>query len=210
MDKENVYHLDIKEEETLKTFLFMGRSGCGKGTQAKLLIDHLKSKSETPVFYLGTGPMFRELITEDSLSGKLAKKIYDEGGLQPEFMAVWAWSHLMVENLRGDEHLILDGMPRRFHEAPILDSALKFYQREKPFFININVSNQWSKEKMLKRGRVDDTDAEIKKRLDWFDTEVIPAIDYFRQNSTYKFIEVDGERSIEEIHKDLIKNIFQQ
>ncbi len=210
MDKETVCHLKIDEEETPKTFLFMGRSGCGKGTQVKLLMDYLKSKSETPIFYLQTGQVFRDMIKNETYTGKLSSRIDTEGRLQPEFLAVWAWSHLMVDNLRGDEHLILDGMPRRFHEAPVLDSALKFYERENPYIIHINVSRESSKERLLSRKRSDDNEESVERRLSWFDTEVMPAIDYFKQNPSYKFLDLDGERTIEEIHKDLIKNIFLQ
>ncbi|MEK7567456.1 MAG: nucleoside monophosphate kinase [Patescibacteria group bacterium] len=208
MDKDSVYHLKIEEEGIPKTFLFVGRSGCGKGTQAKLLIDYLKSKGETPVFYLETGEIFRGLIKNENYTGKLSSQLNSEGKLQPEFLAVWAWSHLMVENLRGDEHLVLDGLPRRLHEAPVLDSALNFYERKMPFFIYINVSRDWSKERLSSRKRSDDTEDSINKRLDWFDTEVVSTIDFFKQNPNYKFLEINGERTIEEIHKELMTMIF--
>jgi adenylate kinase family enzyme len=191
-----------------KTFIFIGRSGCGKGIQAKLLSEYLKEKTpNVPIFYLETGQTFRDLISRGSFTSNLAKEINEVGGLQPEFLAVWAWSHLLVENLRGDEHLIIDGTPRKLQEALVLDSALKFYKRYKSNIVYINVSKEGSRERLLSRKRADDTEDDIEKRLAWFETDVVPAIEVFRNNDDYNFIEIKGERTIQEIHKELIEKI---
>lgn len=190
------------------TFVFVGRSGCGKGTQAKLLADYLKEKTpEVPVFYLETGQTFRDFLSRGNYSSSLAKEINKKGGLQPEFLAVWAWSHLLVENLRGDEHLVIDGTPRKAREAAVLDSAFKFYQRQKPFIIYINVSESWSRERLLARKRADDTTEDIEIRLAWFETEVVPAIDFFREKEDYSFVDVIGEQPIQDVHKEIISKI---
>src|SRR3989344_2561940 len=140
----------------LRTFIFIGKSGCGKGTQAKLLIDELKkSNSEIAVQYLEAGEKFRELIARPNMTGKLAKKITDEGGLQPAFLAIHNWSHLFIENISGNEHLVLDGSPRKPDEAKILYEALKFYGRSNVSIIHVNVSNKWSLDRLLARGRGD-------------------------------------------------------
>lgn len=190
------------------TFVIVGRSGCGKGTQAKLLVEYLKSKSEREVFYLSSGQAFRDLIQNKNYTGDLVEKINKEGGLQPDFLAVWAWSNILVQNLRGDEHLLMDGVIRRYNESPVLDTAFKFYSRENPVVIYVNVSNEWSKEKLLARGRSDDNVAEIEKRISWFDVDALPAINYFREKEGYKFVEVNGEQSVEKVHGDLIEAIF--
>jgi adenylate kinase family enzyme len=83
---------------------------------------------------------------------------------------------------------------------------LDFYQREEPRVIYINVSRKWSEEKLLSRGRSDDrTLTKINKRLDWFDSDVVPAIEFFRNNPRYKFLEIDGEQPIKKVHQDIIK-----
>lgn len=191
------------------TFIFIGRSGCGKGTQAKLLIEYIKEKRfGEPVFYLETGQVFRDLINRVSHTSALAKEINDKGGLQPEFLAIWAWSHILVENLHGDEHLIVDGTPRKSNEAIVLDSALSFYKRKKPIVVYVNVSREWSKKHLEGRHRGDDSSSLIEKRLDWFETDVVPAIDFFRNNENYKFIEINGEQNIEGVNKEIIGKTF--
>jgi len=57
------------------------------------------------------------------------------------------------------------------------------------------------------RGRNDDIDEDIKKRLDWYHKNVVPAIEYFKNNPYYKFISISGERSIEEVHRELMDRV---
>src|SRR6185369_8914356 len=81
-----------------QTFIFIGRSGCGKGTQAELLQKSLQEKEpNAQIFYLETGANFREFIKGEKYSNTLARKIMEEGGRQPDFLAVWMWSHVLLE-----------------------------------------------------------------------------------------------------------------
>src|SRR3989338_9579148 len=135
----------------LKTFIFIGRSGCGKGTQAKLLIDEIKKRdSAHEVFYLESGEKFRELLRGNNFTARLARDIGDKGLLQPAFLAIHVWSHLFIENIKGNEHLIVDGTPGKLSEARILADALRFYKRSQPVALNINVSRDWATERLLR------------------------------------------------------------
>ena len=108
--------------------------------------------------------------------------------------------------MKGGEHLLFDGVPRRFAEADVLGSALDFYKREKVFCINVEISGETSLKRLRLRGRSDDkTDAAIEKRLGWFETDVVPVINYYKTNPRYTYIAVDGEKTPEEVHKDIIK-----
>jgi adenylate kinase family enzyme len=49
---------------------------------------------------------------------------------------------------------------------------------------------------------------EIERRLNWFETDVIPAVEYFRQHSKYNFVEVNGDQPVEVIHKELLAKVF--
>lgn len=197
------------------TFVFIGRSGCGKGTQAALLMDELKNKSlisdQNPLFYIETGDKFRDFIAKTSHSSRLAKNIMDASERQPDFLAIWMWSDLLVTNLMGDENIIFDGTPRSLNEAMALDTALNFYQRSNVQVIYLNVSNDWSKARMAERGRTDDQKAgDIDKRLAWFETDVKPAVDYYAKNQAYHFVEVNGEQTIEEVHAELMSKLALQ
>ena len=129
------------------------------------------------------------------------------GKLLPPFLPVWIWSREFVERYTGNEALILDGLCRVPSEAPILDSAMKFYGRAKPYVIYINTSREWSFARLRGRGRADDTDEYIASRLDWFEWNVIPAMSFFHDNPGYTFVEINGEQTIEQVHADIKKAV---
>lgn len=191
-----------------KTFILIGRSGCGKGTQGALISEYLnKNDANRKTLYIQTGSEYREFIKGDSETQKLSKNIYDVGGLQPEFLSVYMWVNVLVKNYIKEENIIFDGTPRRFHEAGVLDSIFDFYNIKDIYAINIEISEEESVKRLMSRGRIDDTKDEIKKRLSWYETDVVPAINFYRDNSRYKFLNINGERSPEEIHKEIIDKI---
>ena len=191
-----------------QTFIFFGPSGSGKGTQAKLLIEKLKEKDpNTEVLYLETGQKLREFAKEQSFSAQKTKEVIDSGGLMPEFLPIWIWSQFFVDNMTGAEHLVVDGISRKLHEAWILDTALRFYSRVEPVVISIIVSPEWATDRLEERGRVDDKAEEIKRRMEWYEKSVKPALEHFKTNSYYKFVEINGEQSIEAVHKEILEKI---
>lgn len=189
-----------------KAFVFFGRSGCGKGTQAKLLAEYLKEKGRE-VLYVETGSSFRELAKEENLTGKNILNIIKDGHLIPVFLPIWIWTGFMIKNFTGKEDMILDGVCRRFEESVALDSAFDFYKIEKPSIILMNVSKEWSYTRMMERKRADDTPEKIQNRLSWYERDVIPSIEYFKNKPKFNFIEINGEQSIEDVHKDIIHKL---
>jgi len=198
------------EAMELQTFIFIGRSGCGKGTQVALLHEYIKKQDEKRyIFYIETGERFRQFIKEHSLSSRLAAEIYKTGNRQPDFIAVWMWSHLLVGRMTGEEHVIFDGTPRSLQEAQIIDTAITFYNRQHPHVIYLNISRETSKARMIARRRMDDINQEeIERRLNWFESDVVPAVEYFRKHSRYNFIELDGNRPVEVVQQELVFRVF--
>ena len=148
------------------TNIFIGRSGCGKGTQIKQLTDFVENKDWNKVFHLEAGERFRNFIKDTSYSSYLAKEIAEDGGLQPEFLSIWVWGSELVKKFEKDQHLFIDGTPRRLIEAKILESVFDFYNIKKVNIIYLNVSRDWATNRMKARGRADDLeDHDIKK--DW-------------------------------------------
>ncbi len=190
-----------------QTFIFFGKSGSGKGTQAEMLNKYLFGKKGIEPIYIETGRKFRAFIDQSNYSAQLTKEVMSTGGLMPVFLPIWLWTMDLVNKFDGKRDLILDGLCRRPDEAPVLDSAVKFYKLSKPFVFFIKTSDTWSAEHLKARGRADDTDEYIKSRLDWFEWNVVPAMSYFHQNPEYNFIEINGEQSIEDVHKEIIAKI---
>ena len=194
-----------------KVFILIGRSGCGKGTQGKLITEYLKKVDpEHNTLYIQSGSEFREFIKGSSATQKISNELYKADKLQPEFLSVYMWINILLRSYTGSEHLIFDGAPRRRHEAGVLDSVFDFYGLVKPYVIHIDVSESWATERLTARHRMDDKSEDITKRLAWYMTDVVPAIEYYKNNPRYTFININGERSIEEIHEDLINMIQKQ
>lgn len=191
-----------------QTFVFIGRSGCGKGTQAKLLQDVLKTKHpEGEIFYIETGANFRKFLAEDKYSNQLANNVYKTGERQPDFLAIWMWSNVILDKMKGQEHLFFDGIARSLPEAMTFTTAMDFYDRDVNV-VYIDVGREWSEEKLLARGRDDDQSIEeIKKRLDWFDKDSYPAVEYFDNHKKYNVLKINGEQSVEDVHKEIISKL---
>ena len=190
-----------------QTYIFIGRSGCGKGTQAELLEKYLESKGDR-IFYLESGAKFRNFVSQSGYTAKLSNDIMKRGELQPAFLAIHIWSHLMIEQMDDSKHLIIDGTPRKLDEAQILDGALKFYGRVKPKIIYINVSDEWSIARLEGRGRTDDKSlAEVRKRLAWFQTDVMPVLEFYKNNPDYDFFDINGEQTIKQVQQEILNKL---
>ncbi len=183
-----------------RTILFYGRSGCGKGTQAALLAARL-GEGGSRVLTVETGKLFREFMERDNYTSALTKALLAKGGLLPEFLPVWIWTEVLVEQFDGSEHLLLDGLARRSAESEVLDGALRFYNRLPADIVMINVSREWSFARLKGRGRYDDTDRDINRRLDWYEEIVEPAIAYFRGKPEYHFHDINGEQPVEAVER---------
>lgn len=185
-------------------YIFIGQSGSGKGTQVELLKKKIQSLDPTAsVFDLETGKVFRELIAGTTYTGKRTKALMDEGKLPPSFLGVHAWSHSVIENYRGDQHVFIDGTPRVADEVPALCSAFEFFDWY-PHIIDIQVGDEWSYDRLKGRGREDDKDEQdVWGRIQWFHESVVPAIELLKQSPRVTYHCVPGEQTIEQVHKDI-------
>lgn len=192
-----------------KVFIFIGRSGCGKGTQADLLMSHLCKIGDKScrTLHIESGTLLREFAGGDNFTQKKVKEVLDGGILVPESMIVSLWMDYMINNFSGTENMVFDGTPRKIREAQLLDDALHFYGIEKPTVIYVNVSRNWSEKRLEGRARKDDTPEAVARRLAWFETEVTKTIDFYRNNSYYNFIDVNGEQPIEEVQNEILAKL---
>ena len=101
--------------------------------------------------------------------------------------------------------MFASGSPRRLQEAVLEDVPLEFLGRPKPVGVHILVSREEAKKRLLFRKRGDDTETSIERRLDWFDKDVMPIIEYYRKDG--RLIEVDGEGAPEKIFNELLEKL---
>ncbi len=190
------------------TFIFCGPSGSGKGTQVELLKAHLKKETpDIPQFHSYTGDKIRAFMDGPTLAAHIAKEIQEAGKLQPEFLAIYLWAENFVKNLKGGEHILIDGSPRKPAEAVVLDSALQFFKRDSVYLFDIHISPEESKRRLLLRARHDDHTEKIARRLSWYATEVLPAIEYLRKQSGYHYHRINGEQAPEAVFSEILTAI---
>ena len=184
-------------------YLFIGRSGCGKGTQAEILKTELE-KQKASVLYIETGDIFREFITGDKFANKRSNELYQTAVRQPDFLACFMWTQMLLEKYENGMDVIFDGTPRSLTEAKALETAFVFFGFEKVSVIHLDVSRVWSEKHLLARGRSDDVNMEkITKRLDWYEKDVVPALQYFESSPQISLIRVNGEQSIVDVANEI-------
>lgn len=187
--------------------IFIGRSGCGKGTQSALLIDYFKNKNQETL-YLSTGNEFRKLIEEgDNFTSRKVDEIYDKGARHPDFLCVTILGNFFKNVFDPNKNLIMDGGLRSLNEAQTVADIFDFYEITNAKVFNLDVSHEWSVDKLKKRGRDDDNEVIFESKKKWYEDEVVPAIEFLKNNKQFDFHVIDGEKSIEEIHQDIINKI---
>jgi adenylate kinase family enzyme len=80
---------------------------------------------------------------------------------------------------------------------------MRFYKREKPTIVYINISDEEAVSRLVKRGRADDTEEGIRARLKWTREHMTPILAWFRANPLYRVVEINGNQSIEAVHAEI-------
>lgn len=180
----------------------IGRSGAGKGTQAKLL------QEKTGFTLIRTGDLLRKRAQKNDVVGKAVKQALDHGGLIPTPVVFSLWMPLLEKIKREGKTrgIIFDGNPRKLYEAHMLEEVFEMFGWKDKFrACYINVLEKEAKKHMLQRTRYDDTPEGIEGRLLYFHKEVMPLLDYYRKKGV--LIEVNGEQNIEAVHQEIFKKL---
>ena len=181
-------------------FIILGPQGSGKGTQAKLLADKLG------LTHISTGELIRKEISSGSEFGRLLKEKIDQGDLVSD---AELFSILEKAPLNGDKGFILDGTPRNLFQAKELENVFKKVGVNLDMVLYLSLPREDSIKRMVKRAEIehrsDDNIDAINKRLDIYEKDTVPVIDYYRSKG--KLIEIDGRPDIDTIFKDICSQL---
>ncbi len=198
----------------------------GKGTQAAILAE------KTGLVHITTGELFREAIRQETELGKQAKVYYDRGQLVPDHLTIaMLLERLSQGDCAGG--CILDGFPRTLEQATALDEALAREGRaiDKVVYIQApqdellsRLSGRWNCRQYgsvyherfqppREAGRCDQCGGELyqreddkpetaRRRLEVYSQQTAPLIVYYRAKG--KLVEVDGDKSVEEVAENLL------
>ena len=152
-----------------QTIILIGSQGSGKGTQVRNLIAYIEGRDDDKkkILDLQTGKPLRELKEKSRYISKLISELIDSGTMIPDVIATAVVVYELSEHLTQDSHLFIDGYPRNLSQAIELDGILSFFKRSKISIVYLNTPEEVTKKRMFARGRIDDTEEIVKKRLLW-------------------------------------------
>jgi len=184
--------------------IIMGPPGSGKGVQAKLL----SKKLNIPI--LSTGNAFRDQMKKETKLGVEAGKYVSRGDLPPRDMV----EDVIVEYLKDldiSKGVIFEGCPRTVEQLEHFDQLLERCGLDRvDLVLVLKVSQKVATERYVGRikevVRTDNDREVIKHRFDVYREETEPVVEGFKKKDV-KVVEIDGERSIEEIHQDILKKL---
>lgn len=174
--------------------IFLGPPGAGKGTQAKRLAELL----EIP--HISTGDILRNAIAQSTPLGQKAQSYVEKGELVPDELLL----DLVRDRLnQPDAHngWILDGFPRNVSQATFLEKLLQELNHAFDCAVNLDVPDEILVTRLLGRGRQDDNEETIRRRLEVYRNETEPVIGFYQERSCLRVI--DGDRSVEDVTESL-------
>lgn len=187
-------HWNLKHKITIS---LLGRSGCGKGTQAEFIMRRLGKSMHR----IESGGVLRSLLRSHNATTDRTHTILEEGKLFPSWFVWFAWLKQFIERGCASRHLLFDGTPRMLKEAKLLDEVIRWHGRPLLVCVYLEVSRREAMRRLLARGRADDTPHAIRNRMSFFDQEVIKTIRYFRSHG--RLIRIDGEQKPGAIAADI-------
>jgi len=184
--------------------ILFGPPGSGKGTQAVNL------KERFHLLHLSTGDLLRSEIKQETKLGLEAKHYIDAGKLVPDAVVIGMIKDKLDQHDKDVKGIIFDGFPRTVPQAEALDKLLEEKKCPIKKVLALKVNDEELVRRMLTRGiisgRSDDADENISRgRITEYNHKTAPLADYYK--AQHKFVEVDGEGSIESIFELLSKEI---
>jgi adenylate kinase len=174
--------------------IFLGAPGAGKGTQAQTLADYWQ------IPHISTGDILRGAMQERSPLGIKAQTYVDRGELVPDQLIL----NMVEERLKqpdASSGWILDGFPRNVSQANFLEELLQKLAQNGTSAINLEVPDEVLVSRLLGRGRKDDNEQVIRRRLEVYREQTLPLIDFYRDRQ--QLMSVNGNQPLEKVTSEL-------
>lgn len=171
--------------------LLSGPAGSGKTTQAEIL------SKELGINFINTGDLLREIAEKNTEEGRVINKALDSGQFADNKLVAKIVKDKLSEQ-KYSNGFITDGYPRNLDQLNYFDPG---YDK----VIYLDVPDLIVYERLLKRGREDDTPEVIEKRLKLYHQRTTEVLDYYQQLG--KLVKVDARGSVTEVSQKVRKII---
>ena len=175
--------------------VFIGPPGAGKGTQCKRLVDYLGIEQ------VSTGQMLREMLGQDTALARWVASHMETGQLAPDHLVV----RVVVQRLQPGRGCLFDGFPRTLVQAQLLDEYLSRLGEKIDLVIELRAEREELIARILKRAangeRVDDKRETVRARLEVYDRQTKPLLDYYRGRQD--IASIDGMQTEDEVFDDI-------
>ena len=180
----------------MKNVMILGAPGSGKGTQGKLLAQHLG------IPQVSTGDLIRAAMKQGTPLGVQAKGYYDQGLLVPDEL-IFGLIQEILDSPPAAKGVLMDGFPRTIPQAEAVDRMLTAKQAGVDRVVLLEVPEPELVQRLLgraaKENRADDNIESITQRLKVFQQQTAPLIAFYEGRGVVK--RVNGQGTVEDIQQ---------
>ncbi|OOV36377.1 adenylate kinase [Candidatus Synechococcus spongiarum] len=166
----------------------LGPPGAGKGTQCKLLA------AARGLLHLSTGDLLRAEVDAESSLGQQVKAVVARGDLVSDDLVLAIVRNRLAIHREG---WLLDGFPRNSTQAAMLDDLLADLGQPLRVALQLQVPEEELVARLLVRGRCDDSEVVVRRRLQIYARETEPINAHYQARELLKC--VDGLGSVEDV-----------
>ena len=170
--------------------VILGRQGSGKGTQAARLVE-----AYSPI-HVSTGDMLRAAVAAGTELGREAGALMDAGDLVGDDLINGIVAERLAQPDVAEHGFLLDGYPRTPDQAAAMEGFLSEAGTTLDGAVNLDVSVDEVTARMVARGRADDTEEAIRRRLDLYESETAPLLAWFADHGLLDVVDGMGDEDV--------------
>ena len=177
--------------------LFVGPPGSGKGTQCEVLSETLG------VPHISTGDLLREAVRAGGIAGRRAQHFMSAGRLVPDRLVLRILEARLARPDARTRGYLLDGFPRTVAQARAFETLPG--ARGFDAVVVLTLPRAVVVDRLAARGRTDDTEASVRRRLEIYERVTVPMIAWCAER--YPLVRVAADRPVEVVTADILRHL---